>query len=209
MAKRDRRTEIMRAAEKLFTRRRFHEITLDAVVAEAGVGKGTVYRYFADKDDLFIQTATRGFDELCDLLVAKVPDEAPFAEQLLGACRQISAFFARRRPLFRMMQSEEARMYWFRGDMRQQWMQRRKRLVAAVAQILRRGSREGHIRRDVPAEVLASFLLGMLRTRARELDHVPASSRPVTLAVRLFRQGASAPASAANKAPTGARKAVS
>ena len=43
----------MRAAEKLFTSRRYHEISLDAVVQEARVGKGTIYRYFQSKDDLF------------------------------------------------------------------------------------------------------------------------------------------------------------
>ena len=40
MAKRDRRAEIMQAAEKLFTRGRVHQLTLDDVVQEARVGKG-------------------------------------------------------------------------------------------------------------------------------------------------------------------------
>jgi len=190
MAKRDRRTEIMQAAEKLFTSRRFHEITLDHVVREARVGKGTIYRYFANKDDLFFQTATRGFDELCELLTRRVPDSASFPKQLLSACRQISAFFRRRRPLFRMMQAEGARMYWCGANVRERWTQKRKKLVSAVAEILRKGVREGRIRNDVRAEILASLLLGMLRTRARELMDVPASSRPLKLVVSLFYEGA-------------------
>ena len=68
----DKRLAIMQAAESLFTSRRLHEITLDDVAREAQVGKGTIYRYFQDKDDLFFQTATQGFDELCDLLQQRV-----------------------------------------------------------------------------------------------------------------------------------------
>ncbi len=205
MPKRDRHAEIMQAAEKLFTSRRFHEITLDDVVAEAGVGKGTVYRYFRNKDDLFFQTATRGFDELCELLTRNVPASAPFPRQLLSACRQVSAFFRGRRQLFRMMQSEGARMYWFRGDTRQRWMDRRRKLVSAVAHIIRKGVREGKIRRDVRADTLSSFLLGMLRTRARDLDHVPESSRPLELVVKVFCEGAGPPRPATRRATSGAK----
>jgi AcrR family transcriptional regulator len=199
MAKRDRRAEIMQAAEKLFTSRRFHEITLDDVVQEARVGKGTIYRYFQNKDDLFIQTATSGFDELCDLLAKKVPGNALFTQQLLGACRHISTFFSTRRQLFRIMQSEDARMYWCRGAMRQRWVEHRKRLASAVAGIVRKGVREGKIRADVPVEILASFLLGMLRTRARELADVPESSRSLDLVVDLFCQGAGKPGRGAGR----------
>ena len=53
----DKRIAIMRAAERLFHNRRFHEVTLEEVAEAAQVGKGTIYRYFADKDDLFFQVA--------------------------------------------------------------------------------------------------------------------------------------------------------
>jgi len=180
----------MRAAEKLFTGPRFHEITLDHVVEEAGVGKGTVYRYFENKDDLFFQTATRGFDEMCELLVRKVPEEAPFADRLLSACVEIAAFFKRRRKLFRMMQSEEARMHWRRPEIRERWLARRRRLVAAVAEILRQGVRDGKVRRDVRPDVLAAFLLGMLRARARDMTDVPERERSLKRVVDLFLAGA-------------------
>jgi AcrR family transcriptional regulator len=190
MAKRDRREAIMRAAEKLFTGPRFHEITLDHVVEEAGVGKGTVYRYFENKDDLFFQTATRGFDEMCELLVRKVPEEAPFADRLFSACVEISAFFKRRRKLFRMMQSEEARMHWRRPEIRERWLARRRGLVSAVAEILRQGVRGGKVRHDVRPDILAAFLLGMLRARARDMTDVPERERSLKKVVDLFLAGA-------------------
>lgn len=190
MARRDRRREIMAAAEQLFTSRRYHEITTDDIAAAAHVGKGTIYRYFKDKDDLFFQVATSGFDEMCELLRRKVPESAPFREQLLSACGEIPKFFERRKQLFRMMQAEDDRMQWCSEQMRERWLARRQELVAAVAAILRKGVQEGEVRPDIPPEVLAHFLLGMLRTRGRDLAHLPAPLRRDELIVDLFMRGA-------------------
>ncbi len=190
MPRRDRRREIMAAAEQLFTRRRYHEITTDDIAAAARVGKGTIYRYFKDKEDLFFQVATSGFDEMCELLHRKVPEDAPFREQLLSACSEIPRFFERRKQLFRMMQAEDDRMQWCEQAMRERWTARRRKLVAAVAAILRKGVREGQVRTDVPPELLANFLLGMLRTRGRDLADAPPRLRRDELIVDLFIHGA-------------------
>ncbi|MFH0962622.1 MAG: TetR/AcrR family transcriptional regulator [Planctomycetota bacterium] len=190
MTRISKRETIMQAAEKLFTSRRFHEITLDDIVQEAHVGKGTIYTYFKDKEDLFFQVATSGFDELCDVLRRRVPGSAPFAEQLLHVCESISAFFRHRRPLFRMIQAEDARMSCCRGRIRERWMEKRTQLVAVVTEIIQKGLDEGKIRRDVPPDVLACFLLGMLRTQTRDLAEAPEAVRRHELLVDLFLHGA-------------------
>jgi len=190
MARRDRQREIMAAAERLFTSRRYHEVTTDDIAQAAHVGKGTIYRYFRDKEELFFQVATSGFDELCALLRERVPEQAPFREQLLSACGEIPRFFERRRQLFRLMQAEDDRMRWCSEEMQERWMVQRKKLVAAVAGILRKGVEEGEVRSDVPPDVLANFLLGMLRTRARDLADAQARLRRDELIVDLFCRGA-------------------
>lgn len=189
MVRPSKREQIMQAAERLFTSRRFHEITLDDIVREAHVGKGTVYTHFADKDDLFFQVATSGSDELCALLRQRVTGDAPFADQLVQACRAVSAFFSSRRQLFRMIQAEDARMSLCRGDAHERWMEKRRRLVEAMGAILHTGQVEGKVRGDLPAEILAGFLLGMLRTRAREL-HDDKIAVGEGLLVDLFLNGA-------------------
>lgn len=180
----------MRAAEKLFTSRGYHEISLDDVVQAAKVGKGTIYRYFKNKEDLFIQTAQSGFDELCEIIRREVPGDASFSEQLLSACRRISRFFARRRQLFRMMQTEHARMFWRRGEVRSRWRERRRKLIEAVAVIIGKGVAEARVRSDIPPEVLARYLLGMLRTRAWMAAETSEEPEPLEMAIELFCTGA-------------------
>jgi len=190
--RRDRRHEIMAAAERLFTSRRYHEVTTDDIAQAARVGKGTIYRYFEDKDDLFFQVGMSGFEELCEVVRTTVPGDAPFREQLLRACGEIPKFFRRRAQLFRMMQAEEGRMRWQQPKIRQRWTAHRKKLVAAVAAIVAKGVAEGQVRRDIPCEVLANFLLGMLRTRGRDLADAPQAMQRDEVIVDLFCRGAGA-----------------
>ena len=190
MARQNKKQQIMLAAEKLFTSRRYHEIKLDDIAREAKVGKGTIYLYFENKDDLFSQTATSGFEQMCQLLAQSVSPKAPFIEELLTACRQISKFFEKRHQLFRMMNEEDIRLCFSKGNIREKWLNKRRLLVAAVAAIMRKGINEGKVRGDILSEVLADFLLGMLRTRARDLVDAPEAMRQHTIVVDLFCNGA-------------------
>lgn len=193
MAGKDKRHGIMEAAERLFSNRRFHEVTLDEIAQEAKVGKGTIYRFFSSKDDLFFQTATSGFDDLCDVLEKSVCHETDFAGQLQAACEEIALFFYRRRQLFRLMQMEEGRVIWSQGSLWDLWMSRREKLVKSLAGILDRGAGENKIRDDVPTTALADFLLGMLRTRTRYLGGVEDSIKRLEVLLSIFLFGASGP----------------
>jgi AcrR family transcriptional regulator len=180
----------MRAAEKLFTSRRFHEITMDHVAEAAGVAKGTLYGHFRDKDDLFFQICTSGFDELCELIPSASPRGASFEQRLLATCRRISQFMDRRRELMRMTQAEENRLSCCKGGLHDRWMDKRRKLVSAVETVLAEGVAQGKLRRDISLEVLANVLLGMLRTRGRRLADAPPSMRRHEVIVELFFRGA-------------------
>jgi AcrR family transcriptional regulator len=189
----DKATRIMEAAERLMARRRYHEVTTDDIAREAKVGKGTIYRHFRDKDDLFHQAAVRGFDDLCSLLKADLAPGEPVREQLLRACERIGGFFRGRRQWLGLAQAEDARMAMCRGRLKEQWRAHRLRLVAVVSELLTAGAEAGLVRRDLPPEMMAAMLLGMLRARARDLADVPEADRTYAMVVDLFLGGAAAP----------------
>jgi AcrR family transcriptional regulator len=60
------RGEILAAARRVFTREGYLGTSMDAVAAEAGASKRTVYQYFADKETLFagvvLETVDRGYE---------------------------------------------------------------------------------------------------------------------------------------------------
>ena len=190
----DKKQRIMQAAEGLFRTRQFDEITLDEVARQADVGKGTLYLYFADKEDLFFQTAVSGFDEMCALLPESATAGMDFRQALLRTSQGISDFFRARRPLFRMILTQGDRALGRGGSLRERWLTRRKTLTEAVAEIIARGVAAGEVRTDIPPKVMAEYLLGILRTRAMEMDEVPEIERSHAALVDLFVNGASCPA---------------
>ncbi len=180
---------IMEAAEQLFTGRRFHEVTLDEVCRKAGVGKGTIYKHFKDKDHLFLSVVMSGFEELHDLILSISSANQPFEEQLRRVLSAVGRIFVRKRQFFRMMQSEETRAIFSKGDVRQTWIKRRRELIRAVSDILQRGVRGGIVRRDIAPDVMAACLLGMLRGSLMQGEALN-DAEPIDDVTELFLRGA-------------------
>ena len=107
----------------------------------------------------------------------------------MNACKQIPRFFAVRRQLLQMMQTEANLAYWRKGKIRQRWLNKRKMLVNALADIFYEGIAEGIVRPDVSAEAMAAYFLGLLRTRARDLQDIPENMKNCKLLVDMFLNG--------------------
>lgn len=65
-----RKTEILQTALNIFARDGFHNADVQLIADEAGVGKGTVYRHFGNKEGLFLATS-RHCLQLIDAFVRK------------------------------------------------------------------------------------------------------------------------------------------
>ena len=52
---------ILEAASRDFAEKDFHEVLIDDIATSAKIGKGTIYRYFPSKDDIFFALAEEGF----------------------------------------------------------------------------------------------------------------------------------------------------
>jgi AcrR family transcriptional regulator len=57
----NKRRLILQTAAKLFSQHEFSKVRLDDVAAAAGVGKGTVYIYFKNKEELYFSLVYDGF----------------------------------------------------------------------------------------------------------------------------------------------------
>jgi AcrR family transcriptional regulator len=60
----ERRQQIMEAALACFSRKGYHKTTMDDIVTESGLSKGTLYWYFKSKDELFFSLVTAFFLEM-------------------------------------------------------------------------------------------------------------------------------------------------
>jgi AcrR family transcriptional regulator len=183
------KNRIMAAAEGLFKTGQYHEVTLDEIAQRADVGKGTIYEYFASKDDLFFQTAIAAFDQMCELLRRNAAGERSVVPYLRRACQVICTFAKERRQLFRLIHAEGERAMGRGGGRRQRWNQHRKKMTQAIADVIRLGVQRRQVRDDISPDVLAEYFLGMLRTRCSELDDASGTDRGQQALVSLFVYG--------------------
>ncbi len=190
MDRNDKKKQIMRAVEQLAAGRKLSEITLDEVIKNAKIGKGTIYNYFENKEDLFFEVAASGFDELCTILEQKVPNDVSFTEKINKTYFYIVRFFARRRQLLQIMQTQTSYTYWAKGKFRERWISRRRNLINALSNTLSEGVAEGVIRPDLSTEFLAASLLGMLRAYVTDTDISSDSMQDGELLIDLFLKGA-------------------
>ncbi len=152
--------------------RRYHEITLDEVAQTAGVGKGTIYRYFDNKEDLFLQLALEGYDSLCALLRDRIlPEDLPLPQKIRLLCEELTKHMQRRRNLMRVVREEETRHVkrMLRGS--DSIRRKREELLAATAEILAQGVDRCVLRPDIDLKHAAVLLHGMLMARHHATRH--------------------------------------
>ncbi|MBO4441201.1 TetR/AcrR family transcriptional regulator [bacterium] len=68
----ERKLKILKAAIKSFAASGFHISDIDNIAKNAGVGKGTLYRYFQNKEDLFFESVKYCMDEMYDEIGKKL-----------------------------------------------------------------------------------------------------------------------------------------
>ncbi len=73
------RLRVLAAAERLFAARGVAGVTMDDVAAEAGVGKGTLYRRFGDKGGLAVALLDAREHELQQRIISGAPPLGPGA----------------------------------------------------------------------------------------------------------------------------------
>ena len=56
--------QILEALEKITQHKRYDEVKVDDIASAAGVGKGTVYRYFSSKEHLYFELSRYGLESL-------------------------------------------------------------------------------------------------------------------------------------------------
>jgi len=64
----DRRAEILAAAQRCFSRSGFHQTSMQAICAEAGMSPGNLYRYFSSKEAIIAGIAERDRAEVVQQL---------------------------------------------------------------------------------------------------------------------------------------------
>lgn len=154
------RTRIIERAANLFAEKRYDQVTLDDLIRILGIGKGTLYRYFTNKEALYSQILDLGHDHLLGILraVRDRKDIGP-VDKLNEMARSMTRYIRLHQDVFRVMAIEEPKGRCCQSEKIQS--QRRERLSMIEAAV-EQGVRTGVFRPDVDTWLLSQSLVSAL-----------------------------------------------
>jgi AcrR family transcriptional regulator len=152
------RESILRAAEDIFTRRDYHEVQMDEIAGASGVGKGTLYRYFRSKRDLYLAVTFGGIERLRTELDSALRSAEPPARKIEHIVRCLLGYFWDRRLFFAFIHQHEHRP----DRDTHEWFRQREQLVRLVRRAFDQAIAIGHVRR-VDSRIATEMLFGMMR----------------------------------------------
>lgn len=178
--------KILATAAQLFAQRRFHEVRMEDIARAAKVGKGTLYRYFTDKEQLYLALldhAAHGLRRRIDEELASADGPRARLEAMVAG---ILDHFDGNPYLLDLLQHAESREH---SGTLESWQAIRTGNIRRTLEIVEEGRQAGLW--DIPdPETPVLMLLGGLRSVLR----LASPPRPPGLAGRVvedFLHGAS------------------
>jgi AcrR family transcriptional regulator len=151
------------AAARLFGTQRFHEVRMDDIAAEAAVSKGTLYRHFQDKEQMYLLLLERASRQMLQRLEREVSPVTGARARLIAFVRAVIDFFDAQPHVFDLIQRAEVLRGPGRGF---PWQQVRDEGLRLVKAVFAEGAEDDEIHVGDP-ELTALMLLGGLRAVIR------------------------------------------
>lgn len=155
-----RREEILDAAQRIFAERGYHETGIADIAAELGIGHGTFYRYFDNKQDIAAQVLERAIMEIA----AALSDEDPTSSNTVDEYREQT-----RRIMFNMFELLDSRPEAFNLLHVQSLAIDVEALHTSfeaysgyTEAFLTNGIKKGFLRKDMDVEITAQALTGLI-----------------------------------------------
>lgn len=191
-----RREQILKEATSVFARSGFPNTDLQVVADNLGIGKGTIYRYFPTKQELFLAAVDRGMRLLHDKLESALEDAGVPLAQLEAAIRTYLAFFDKNPEIVELFVQERAE---FRNREQATYFAHKEQNIERWHRLLKLLMKEGKLR-VLPVRELSDFvsdlLYGMVFTNYFSGRKKPLAEQ-ADYAIRIMYSGILAPGAAA------------
>jgi len=84
------RTQILSAAEQLFSEKGFNNTSIDYISKTSGYSRRTIYAYFNNKDDISCHVVLSGLQFLKDRLIDAIKSDPDFFKRYQAICKAMS-----------------------------------------------------------------------------------------------------------------------
>lgn len=183
---RSKRQQILEAAYAVFSSKGYHRATVDEIIALADTGKGTVYNYFSNKEQLFY-TLVRERNQPFEAALEQVLDsDQPPLAKLEAMVKLFLRFYQENADLWRVMMHEmrgfgSEDLSLVKAETREKYREVFARTVGMLGKALREGVDQGALR-EMNVSHTAFVLFSAVVTMAfnQFIDDVDASARELS-----------------------------
>ncbi len=140
-------TTIAQTAKEVFAEHGYQGTTLDAVAKRLGMSKGTIYIYYRNKDDLFLQVVEELIAGILESTAQDAKASKPPLEKLASMVRRKMEYFEHERDFFRIYLHEKQGLDVAPKDLHKQALREMYRQsVDTLAGVIQEGIEAGVIR---------------------------------------------------------------
>jgi AcrR family transcriptional regulator len=153
----NKRKLIVQTAVKLFSEQPFNKVRLDDVAEAAGVGKGTVYIYFKNKEELYYSLVYEGLAESVERFRSRLAQPGlSFRDKIHAAAEELVDYGIRYPQFFEILRTVGI------PDAGSSWDAKRTEYCDLVVEVIRQGNLAGEFD-DPRPEWTANYLSASVR----------------------------------------------
>ncbi|MCK4810309.1 MAG: TetR/AcrR family transcriptional regulator [Candidatus Omnitrophica bacterium] len=157
-----RQKQILDVAAEVFSKNGYARTQVDEIANLAGLGKGTVYRYFKDKKNLFLSVADKGIENLKDLVLEAMAKEKEPLDKIKKAIEAYLKFFEDNSSLIGILIHEQSE---FQKRIQKRYFDHYYEHINRMEEVFRQGIAKGQIKKiDVRGAIgiLTNMLNGLV-----------------------------------------------
>lgn len=165
--KEQRRNDIIKVSRKLFANKDFDKVSMEDIAKEVGLGKGTLYLYFKNKESLYFAVVLKGIRIWAEIVKEEVKEDYSGLNRLISYGNANRRFSNKYPDYFRLLYSPTSIKKQFDMDKMtsseefQEVRELFKEIMSVGIDSIQKGIDEGEIRPDVdPTE--AAILLSVI-----------------------------------------------
>ena len=152
-----REEQIYKAALKIFSKYGYYRADMDLIAQKAKIGKGTVYRYFESKKNLFISLVEWGLNQLKDEILTNIEGIDDEVERINTALEVYFNFYKNHKGFYRVLIYEK---YNFMDEIARKFKEKYFAHLHIIENVFQTGIEKG-IFKNIDTRSTAIALMGM------------------------------------------------
>lgn len=164
--KEDKKELILKAAINIFSKKGFHNTTMDDIASEASLAKGTLYWHFKTKEELYFSLGLEQKMLIDKIFTSAFMSDIPPLEKIQKILESIITYFIESKTLNGLTLNIFGQgPNTFKGNIAQEIQNHFENYRSIFADIIKKGINDGTIKNDEPdqlASIITSLLVGVM-----------------------------------------------